>query len=51
MEKKELTLLEKIAKYPVHVYTRVVWWLAPTVSFNEGKAEEYKHRKTFKIKK
>jgi len=31
------------------VYSRVVWWFAPTSSFNKGKAQEYKDRKTYKL--
>lgn len=50
-EKQELSLSEKIKKYPTLIYSRVVWWLAPTVSFNDWKAEEFKRRKTFKVKK
>jgi hypothetical protein len=50
-EKRELSLEEKIRAFPTTVYSRVVWWLAPTSSFNKGKIEEYKNRKMFKLKK
>lgn len=50
-EWNKMTLEEKIRKYKTIVYSRVVWWLAPTSSFNEWKAEEFKDRKMFKIKK
>lgn len=41
---------EKIDKFPVTCYSRVVGWFAPVKSFNKGKAQEYKDRKEFKIK-
>lgn len=31
------------------IYSRVVGWFAPVKSFNKGKAEEYKDRKTYNI--
>jgi len=31
------------------VYSRVVGWLTPVKSYNQGKAQEYKDRITFKI--
>ncbi len=51
MQEQKMSLEDKIKKYKTLVYSRVVWWLAPTSSFNEGKAEEFKDRKTFKLKK
>ena len=41
---------EKIDRFPVTCYSRVVGWFAPVKSFNKGKASEYKDRKEFKIK-
>ncbi|MGC9031513.1 MAG: ribonucleoside triphosphate reductase [Minisyncoccia bacterium] len=38
-------------KQPCEVYTRVVGYLRPVNQFNFGKQQEYKERKTFKIKK
>ncbi len=38
-------------KQPCEVYTRVVGYLRPVNQFNLGKQEEFKERKTFKIKK
>jgi len=45
-----LTLEEKIKRFPTTVYSRVVGWLTPVKNYNPGKASEYKDRKTFKIK-
>ena len=33
------------------VYTRVVGFMRPVQSFNAGKAEEYKDRRTFNVDK
>jgi len=38
-------------KQPCEVYTRVVGYYRPVQQFNEGKREEYKERKEFKIQK
>ena len=35
-------------KTKCEVWSRVVGYLRPTSQFNEGKAEEFKDRKTFK---
>lgn len=45
-----LTLEEKIARFPVIVYSRVVGWLTPTKNYNPGKESEWKDRKFFKFK-
>lgn len=47
----KLTLEEKIVKFPVLCYSRVVGWLTPVKNYNLGKAAEFKDRKLFKIKK
>ncbi len=36
-------------KEPCEVYSRVVGYLRPVAQWNDGKAEEFKHRKTFKV--
>lgn len=41
---------EKKERQECIIYSRVVWWMAPTSSFNKGKAAEYLDRKTYKIK-
>jgi anaerobic ribonucleoside-triphosphate reductase len=48
---KKLSLEEKIKRFPVICYSRVVGWLTPVRNYNPGKAQEYKDRKVFKIKK
>ena len=50
MIRKELTLEEKIKRFPVICYSRVVGWLTPVKNYNPGKTSEYNDRKTFKIK-
>jgi len=32
------------------IYSRVVGYIRPTSQWNDGKAEEFRDRKTFKIK-
>ncbi len=39
-----------VIKQPCEVYTRVVGYLRPVTQFNVGKQQEFKERKTFKIK-
>ena len=39
-----------VIKQPCEVYTRVVGYLRPVTQFNAGKQQEFKERKTFKIK-
>ena len=46
-----LTLEEKIKRFPVVCYSRVVGWFTPIKNFNPGKQSEYKDRKEYKIKK
>lgn len=46
-----LTLEEKIAKFPVICYSRVVGWLTPTKNYNLGKAAEWADRKFYSNKK
>jgi anaerobic ribonucleoside-triphosphate reductase len=38
-------------KVPVECYTRVVGFFRPTSQFNKGKAEEFKDRKPYNVKK
>jgi len=38
-------------KQPCEVYTRIVGYLRPVSQFNFGKQQEFKERKTFKIRK
>lgn len=45
-----LSLEEKIKRFPVICYTRCVGWITPIKNFNKGKAAEYKDRKNFKLK-
>lgn len=45
-----LSLEEKIKRFPVICYSRVVGWLTPVHNYNPGKAAEYKDRKVFKLK-
>ena len=33
------------------VYSRVAGFFSPTDSWNDGKKQEFKHRKTFKVSK
>jgi ribonucleoside-triphosphate reductase len=37
-------------KQPCEVYSRIVGYLRPIQQWNEGKQEEFKHRKEFKVK-
>ena len=39
-----------VIKQPCEVYTRIVGYLRPVSHFNVGKQQEFKERKTFKIK-
>jgi len=43
-----LTLEEKIKRFPVICYSRVVGWLTPTKNYNPGKVSEWKQRVFFK---
>ena len=50
---KRIKELEKAKKElkgtPCEVYSRVVGYLRPTQQWNDGKQEEFKQRKTFKV--
>jgi anaerobic ribonucleoside-triphosphate reductase len=46
-----LSLAEKIEKFPVTCYSRVVGWFTPVKNFNPGKAAEFKDRVFFKVDK
>jgi len=37
-------------KIPCEVYSRVVGYLRPVSAYNIGKRQEFKERKTFKVK-
>lgn len=39
-----LSLEEKIKRFPVTCYSRVVGWITPLQRWNKGKASEYKDR-------
>ncbi len=39
----------KIKKVPTEIYSRVVGYFRPVSNWNEGKREEFKHRKEFKL--
>lgn len=41
---------EKKQRTKCEVYSRVVGYLSPTNRWNKGKVEEFKDRKTFKLK-
>jgi len=43
-----MTLAEKIKKFPVTVYDRVVGWYTPVKNFNPGKESERRDRVQFK---
>ncbi len=43
-----MTNKEKVI-VPCEVYSRVVGYYRPVQSWNEGKQEEFKERKTFKV--
>jgi hypothetical protein len=47
----KLTLAEKIKRFPVICYSRVVGWYTPTKNFNPGKSSEYKDRKEYVLPK
>jgi len=44
-----MTLEEKIRRFPVDTYSRVVGWITPTKNWNKGKQAEYPDRKTYKM--
>lgn len=44
-----LSIEEKIKRFPVICYSRVVGWFTPVKNFNPGKAAEYKDRKVYKL--
>ncbi len=47
---EELELMKKSVKgTKCEVYSRVVGYLRPTEQWNDGKQQEFKERKTFKI--
>ena len=44
-----LSLEEKIKRFPVICYSRVVGWLTPIHNWNKGKQAEFDQRKAFNI--
>jgi anaerobic ribonucleoside-triphosphate reductase len=42
-----LSLEEKIKRFPVTCYSRVVGWLTPTHNWNPGKQSEWSDRKEY----
>lgn len=42
--------VRKILKIPVEVYSRVVGYFRPVHQWNAGKREEFKQRKTYRLK-
>lgn len=50
MEKKRQEQKKKCDK-PMEVYSRVVGYFRPVSSWNKGKKEEFRLRKTFKVEK
>jgi hypothetical protein len=45
-----LTLEEKIKRFPVDCYSRCVGWFTSTKNWNPGKLSEWKDRIKFKLK-
>lgn len=45
-----LSLAEKINKFPVICYSRVVGWMTPVKNFNPGKIAEFNDRKWYSNK-
>ena len=43
-------MIKNIKRTACEVYSRVVGYLRPVASWNDAKQEEFKERKTFKIK-
>lgn len=41
---------EKTVRIKCEIWSRVVGYLRPTSSWNEGKVEEFKNRKMFEVK-
>jgi len=41
---------DKKCKAPTEVYQRVTGFFRPVQTYNKGKAEEYRERKTFDVK-
>ena len=45
-----LSIEEKIKKFPVDCYSRCVGWMTPTKNWNLGKIAEWRDRVKFEIK-
>jgi len=43
-----LSIEEKIKRFPTQIYSRVCGWLVPRHAMNPGKLAEFKDRKYFK---
>ena len=51
MTDKKLTIADdEKRRVPTIIYSRIVGYLRPVSQWNEGKAQEFKERKEFKIK-
>jgi ribonucleoside-triphosphate reductase (formate) len=46
---KQETPNEEEVKIPCEVYSRIVGYLRPIQNWNEGKQQEFKERKTFRV--
>ena len=50
-ENKEVKTTSRIVKkVPCEVYSRVVGYYRPVINWNLGKQQEFKERRTFKLK-
>lgn len=47
--KSETKHVVKVKRVPTEIYSRVVGYFRPVSNWNEGKKEEFKHRKEFKV--
>lgn len=47
--KAETKHVVKVKRVPTEIYSRVVGYFRPVSNWNEGKKEEFKHRKEFKV--
>ncbi|GAB1444169.1 hypothetical protein MASR2M39_30150 [Ignavibacteriales bacterium] len=50
MDGSNLSLEEKIKRFPVQCYSRVVGWMTPLNNWNPGKQSEWLERKVYKQK-
>ncbi len=44
-----LSLEEKIKRFPTIIFSRVVGWYSPLMNWNKGKQEEFKDRTPFEL--